>query len=177
MHHPPPSPSTVVVPHSLAQFPVTATRPMIHANGYGDSPGSFDAVPRVTPTSAYFSTMSSMGGSSSKTSPTTMTVQEHSLAPLPEPNAPLQHTHPSCNTNSPNAGFSPLLSSSHPPSPRNSFLSFRIPIYSLPLQHPPSHHSLRRRPLLNRHHIYLASVDWGLSLRVLVGSSRVRDRV
>jgi len=168
--HGPPNTVTVDGHHPAFTRPVSGHRHQVYdpdANGYGD--GSFDAIPCVTPTSAYFSMMSSMGSSS----PTTTTTQGHPLASLPEPNTPFQRTHPSCNMNSPNAGFSPFLSSSHPPSPRNDFPLFHILIYSLPLQHSPS--PLRRRPLLNRCRVYLASVDWGSSLMVLVGNSRVRD--
>ena len=92
----------------------------------------------VTPTSAYFSTTSSMGSSSPSSSPTTTIAQEHPVASLPEPNAPFQYTHPSSNTNSPNAGFSPLLPSSHPPSPthaakkRLSFISYSDLLSSTP---------------------------------------------
>ncbi|KIJ95497.1 hypothetical protein K443DRAFT_11356 [Laccaria amethystina LaAM-08-1] len=74
------------------------------------------------------------GGSSSATT----TVQEQPLASLPDPNAPFQHSHPSSNTNSPNAGFSPLLPSSHPPYPthaakkRLSFISYSDLLSSTP---------------------------------------------
>ncbi|KIJ94861.1 hypothetical protein K443DRAFT_683435 [Laccaria amethystina LaAM-08-1] len=130
--HAPPTTVPVVVPHSPAQLPVI--RPLIQT----DTVAVASTPSLATPTSAYYSTTSSMGSSSSSSSPTTTTAQEHPLASLPEPNAPFQHTHSSSNTNSPNAGFSPLLPSSHPPSPthaakkRLSFMSYSDLLSSTP---------------------------------------------
>jgi len=115
--------------------------------------------------------------------PTTTTAQEHPLALLPESNAPFQHTYPLSNTNSPNVGFSSLSPPSHPPSPTNaakkrlSFISYSDLLSSTSTSTLPFRHSLRRRRLLKHHHIRLVPVDWGLSLGVLVGDWKVRDRV
>ncbi|EDR01574.1 uncharacterized protein LACBIDRAFT_295556 [Laccaria bicolor S238N-H82] len=130
------SPTTippVVAPHSPTQLPAVRSTIQTRTDSATATVASMPSL--VTPTSAYFSTTSSIGSSSSSSSPTTTTAQEHPLASLPEPNAPFQHA---SNTNSPNAGFSPLLLSSHPPSPthaakkRLSFMSFSDLLSSTP---------------------------------------------